>query len=112
MKKESFKRITNLDEQFFEDFTNEILRAQSAIEADYPGISDEYRESPCNECINNALERVGKVVTAYHGNTANEINYWDPKDCWFVCSLACMSTMELYIPCVLGCVELCTRISN
>lgn len=109
---EQFKEITNLDADFFENFTNEVLDAQKKIEADYPGICDKYRESPCEECSQKALQRIGSYVSTNMGNSSAEVLTLDTRDCIFICSLGCMSTMELYIPCVLACTRLCSALSS
>lgn len=109
---EQFKEITNLDADFFENFTNEVLDAQKKIETDYPGICDKYRESPCEECSQKALQRIGSYVSTNMGNSSAEVLTLDTRDCIFICSLGCMSTMELYIPCVLACTRLCSALSS
>lgn len=109
---EKFKEITNLSSEFFESFTNEIMNAQAKIEKDYPGICDKYRESPCEECSQKALQRVGSYVNDNMGNSAEQVLKLGTRDCIFICSLGCMTTMELYIPCVLTCTRLCTLLSS
>ena len=97
---------------FFEEFERELLKAAQNIEKDYPGISELYKESPCEDCSQKALQRVGNVVGNYSGNSAIVIDKLDPRDCIFICSMACMSIWELYIPCVLACTEMCMRFNN
>lgn len=103
---EGFKKVTHLDDAFFEEFRDIILQAQARIERDYPGIMSKYMETPCSECSGKALQKVGNYVHTHHGHAA-EGDKLEPADCWFLCSLACMSTLELFIPCVLTCVKLC-----
>ena len=104
-----FQRLTNLDADFFEHFKEVLLKAQEKIESDHPGITAQYRESPCSECAATALPRVGAVVDTLQGHSATATEKLNNSDCWFVCSLSCMATMELYVPCVLACVKLCKK---
>jgi len=104
-----FQRITNLDPSYFEHFKAVLLKAQRKIEADHPGIAVQYLESPCSECANTALPRVGAVVDTLQGHSAEVMEKLETADCWFVCSLSCMATMELYVPCVLACVKICKK---
>jgi len=46
----AFQQVTQLDPGFFEHFQSVLLQAQLDIESAHPGISQQYRESPCNEC--------------------------------------------------------------
>lgn len=103
---EAFKQQTGLDQAFFERFSNALVTAQQNIERDHPGAVERYSESPCSECADMALQRIGKVTKQRQENPAYKGNFYR-RDCWFVCSLGCMATLELYVPCVLGCVELC-----
>jgi len=105
----TFQQLTNLDSDYFEQFKAVLLQAQTEIEADYPGISMRYQESPCTECVENALPRIGHFVDTLQGNSAANVEKLNNRDCWFVCSLSCMATMELYIPCVLSCVKICKK---
>ena len=104
-----FQRITNLDAAYFEHFKDVLLKAQQDIETDHPGITLQYRESPCSDCIVNALPRVGNVVDSLQGQSAVVMDKLNKRDCWFICSLSCMATMELYVPCVLACVKICKK---
>ena len=104
---QEFQRVTQLDADFFENFRQLLLNAQAQLEADHPGITARYAESPCTECSQDALSRIGKVESRHAGAVAERKAWFARRDCWFLCSLACMSTLELYVPCVLGCVELC-----
>lgn len=106
---EAFQRLTCLNQDFFEHFTAALLQARTKVEADYPGISLQYGESPCAECAEKALTRVGHVVDTLQGNSAQNLDKMENRDCWFVCSLSCMATMELYVPCVLACVKICKK---
>ncbi len=109
---EGFKEITGLDSAFFEGFKEELLNVLQNLEEDYPGICEQYYESPCEDCSRRALQRVGQVVHNYNGNSAVAIDRLDPRDCLFICSMACMSLAEAYIPCVLACTELCIRLNS
>lgn len=104
-----FQRLTNLDADYFKHFKDVLLKAQQDIEADHPGITLQYSESPCSECATSALPRVGAVVDTLQGNSAVVMDKLDNSECWFVCSLSCMATMELYVPCVLACVKICKK---
>lgn len=104
-----FQRLTNLEADYFEHFKEVLLKAQQEIESDHPGISLQYSESPCSECAVNALPRIGNVVDTLQGHSATATEKLNNSDCWFVCSLSCMATMELYVPCVLACVKLCKK---
>jgi len=84
-------------------------RQQMDIEADHPGIIECLSESPCTSCSKEALTRIGHVVDTLQGNSATYTEKMGNSDCWFVCSLSCMATMELYVPCVLACVKICKK---
>ena len=104
-----FQRLTNLNAAYFEHFKDVLIKAQQEIEADYPGISLQYSESPCSECAASALPRVGNMVDSLHGQSAVVMDKLNNSDCWFVCSLSCIASMELYAPCVLACVKICKK---
>ncbi len=106
---EAFQRITCIGPTFFEQFRNTLLKAQMDIEADHPGIIECLSESPCTSCSKEALTRIGHVVDTLQGNSATYTEKMGNSDCWFVCSLSCMATMELYVPCVLACVKICKK---
>lgn len=106
-----FKMITQLDDTFFEAFRDVIVQTQARIERDYPGVTTKYMETPCSECSGKALQKVGRYVRAHNGQAALA-DKLEPADCWFICSMACMSTLELYIPCVLTCVKMCNVYFN
>ena len=106
---EEFQKLTQLNPDYFEHFRAVLLKAQCEIEVDHPGITAQYRESPCSECAGTALPRVGNVVDSLQGHSALDMSKLDNSDCWFVCSLSCMATMELYVPCVLACVKICKK---
>ena len=101
-----FKMITQLDDAFFEEFRDVIMQTQAKIERDYPGITSKYMETPCSECSGKVLQKVGRYVHAHNGQAAL-VDKLEPADCWFICSMACMSTLELFVPCVLTCVKMC-----
>lgn len=105
----AFQQVTQLDPGFFEHFQSVLLQAQLDIESDHPGISQQYRESPCSECAESALPRIGHLVDSLEGQSAVGMEKLETRDCWFVCSLSCMATMELYVPCVLACVKICKK---
>lgn len=109
---ETFKEITGLDSIFFDYFKTELITTMQNIEEDHPGISEQYNESPCEDCNQNALLKVGRVVSNYGGNSAVEIYKLEPRDCFFICSMACMSILEAYVPCVLACTELCINLNR
>ncbi|MBR4919173.1 MAG: hypothetical protein IKZ52_08165 [Bacteroidales bacterium] len=104
-----FQRLTNLDAAYFEHFKAVLLKAQAEIEADHPGITAQYRESPCSECAAGALSRVGAVMDTLQGHSVDATVKLNNTDCWFVCSLSCIASMELYAPCVLACVRVCKK---
>lgn len=104
-----FQRLTNLDAAYFEHFKDVLVKAQQEIEADHPGLSLQYSESPCSECAAGALSRVGAVVDTLQGHSAGATEKLNNSDCWFVCSLSCIASMELYAPCVLACVKICKK---
>ena len=106
---EEFQRLTNLDSDYFEHFKDVLLKAQAEIEAEHPGITAQYRESPCSECAASALPRVGALVDTLQGHSADAAEKLNNSDCWFVCSLSCIASMELYAPCVLACVRVCKK---
>lgn len=106
---EEFQRLTNLDSDYFEHFKDVLLKAQAEIEAEHPGITAQYRESPCSECAASALPRVGVLVDTLQGHSADAAEKLNNSDCWFVCSLSCIASMELYAPCVLACVRVCKK---
>jgi hypothetical protein len=104
---QEFQRVTQLDADFFGHLKQLLLDAQARVEADHPGITARYAESPCTECSQDALMRIAKAEDRHAGAVSAQKAWFARRDCWFLCSLACMSTLELYAPCVLGCVELC-----
>lgn len=108
---DGFKRITQLDNAFFEEFRDDIVQAQARIERDYPGITSKYMETSCSECSGKVLQKVGRYVQTHNGQSAL-VDKLEPADCWFICSMACMSTLELFVPCVLTCVKMCNVYFN
>lgn len=109
---EAFKIITGLDNSFFELFNAEVMEAQKNIEKDYPGICDQYRESPCETCKSQSLQKIGEIVVDCKGHSAINAAKLETNECIFICSMACMTTMELYIPCLLACTKVCKKITN
>lgn len=105
----TFQRLTNLNQEYFDHFKAVLLQAKADIESDHPGLCRQYDESPCSECTDLALPRIGQVVDSLQGNSAVCMEKLNNSDCWFVCSLSCMATMELYVPCVLACVKICRK---
>lgn len=108
---DGFKRITQLDDAFFEELKDDIVQAQARIERDHPGITSKYMETSCSECSGKVLQKVGRYVQTHNGQAAL-VDKLEPADCWFICSMACMSTLELFVPCVLTCVKMCNVYFN
>lgn len=108
---DGFKRITQLDDAFFEELRDDIVQAQARIERDHPGITSKYMETSCSECSGKVLQKVGRYVQTHNGQAAL-VDKLEPADCWFICSMACMSTLELFVPCVLTCVKMCNVYFN
>ncbi len=106
---EQFKKITQLNTEYFDQFKEVLLEAQAHVEADYPGIIKQYQESPCNECATQSLQRIGKIVEETKGCCASKAESLTYKECIFICSMACMTTLELYVPCVIACVKICRK---
>ncbi|MBR4135184.1 MAG: hypothetical protein IKU03_02080 [Bacteroidales bacterium] len=100
--------LIRIDEQQFRHFREVAMSELEQIEADYPGIRKTFYESPCQDCTEHALSHLGEVVAQSHGSLSKGDGS-NLSMCVFVCSMACMTTMELYLPCLASCVSICHK---
>lgn len=91
-------------------FQEVITQERAALEVDYPGICEKYKESSCHDCQQDALPRVGRIVMEYQGQVSTCTPKASAKMCIFICSMACMTTMELFLPCLAACASTCMKI--
>lgn len=105
----AFLSSTGITAEQLEKYKATITAEREQLEHDYPGICDQYRESPCHDCQQTALNKIGNLVASYEGTYAQHASKASPKMCIFVCSMACMTTLEFYIPCLAACSTTCIK---
>lgn len=106
----AFLEATGLTQLQLDEFKEIITKEREALEKDYPGISEEYYESSCQDCQQDALSRIGNIEQTHNGQVSASTPKANAKMCIFICSMACMTTLELYLPCLAACSTTCLKI--